>query len=85
MASNVQCGVRDSLERELVYDQGMIPLADIRKLIMSFQSHCMEVIQAQDELVQYQADNYGHGFVKRRQFLYFTTPPTMCKIANSLG
>ena len=29
----VQCGTRSSLESELVDDRGMIPLADIRKLI----------------------------------------------------
>ena len=32
-AFNVQCGMRESLEREPVDDRGMIPLADIRKLI----------------------------------------------------
>ena len=32
-ASDFQCGTRESLERELVDDRGMIPLADIRKLI----------------------------------------------------
>ena len=32
-ASNVQCGTRESMERELVDHWGMIPLADIRKLI----------------------------------------------------
>ena len=32
-AANVQCGTPDSLEHELVDDRGMIPLADIRKLI----------------------------------------------------
>ena len=31
--SNVQCGMRESLERELVDSRGMIPLVDIRKLI----------------------------------------------------
>ena len=30
-ASNVRCGTRESLERELVDDQGMAPRADIRK------------------------------------------------------
>ena len=45
-ASNVQCGTRESLERELVDDRGMIPLVDIRKSILSFRSHCMEVKQA---------------------------------------
>ena len=54
-ASNVQCGTRESL----VDDRGMTPLADIRKLIYSFWSHCMEVIQAQDELTHYQADIYA--------------------------
>ena len=38
----------------------------------------MEVIQALDGLIQYQADIYGHDAAKRRQFLNFTTP-TMCK------
>ena len=32
-ASNVQCGTQESLESELVDDRGMIPLADIQKLI----------------------------------------------------
>ena len=32
-ASNVQCGTRESLERELVDERGMIPLADVRKMI----------------------------------------------------
>ena len=30
---NIQCGTRESLEGELVVDRGMIPIADIRKLI----------------------------------------------------
>ena len=45
VASNVQCGMRKSLERELVDDRGMIPLPDIRKLNLSFRSHCIEGIQ----------------------------------------
>ena len=32
-ASNVQCGPRGCLIRQLVDDRGMIPLADIGKLI----------------------------------------------------
>ena len=32
-ASNVQYGTRESLERKVVDDQDMIPLADIRKFI----------------------------------------------------
>ena len=84
-ASNVECGTPDSLERELVDVRDMIPLADIRKLSHSFRSHCLEVIQAQDELVPYQADIYGDDVVKRRQLLNFTTPHTMCKIVNFRG
>ena len=33
VASIFQCGTREILERELVDDRGMIPLADILKLI----------------------------------------------------
>ena len=47
---------------------------------VDFDLHCIDAIQAQDELIQYQADIYGDDIVKRRQFLNFTTLPT---IANS--
>ena len=62
----------------LVDDRGKIPLADIRKLIKSFRSHCMEVIQAKDKF----ADIIDHNVVKRRTFLKFTTQHTLCKIAT---
>ena len=70
-ASNVQCGTRACLERELIDDRDMIPLADIRE---RFRSHCMEIIQARDKLIQYEADIYGHDVVKKKTISKFYCP-----------